>query len=132
MRVPGLRFEVTRRHAWTAATLLLVVLLAAHPELRLLVPLVDAIGVDTLMLVFGLQLLDFARVVLGPLPMLARERFAGLAVALDRASERFAALRFPRDFARYAVFHWIDPRLWRWVNAWFLRLQHLPAPAFAR
>jgi hypothetical protein len=119
MHRPLLRLEFSRRHAWAAATLLLIVLLAAHPELRLLVPLVDLLGADTLMLLCWLQ----AIALLGPLPAQARAVVAALARRLDRASERHAWLGFPREFARYAVFHWIHPRLWLRLHRGRLALQ---------
>jgi hypothetical protein len=119
MRPHPFRFEFSRRHAWAAATLLLVVLLATHPELRLLVPLVDALGADTLMLLCWVQ----ALALLGPLPAQARAGVASLARRLDRASARGAWLGFPREFVRYGVIHWIDPRLWRRVHEARLALQ---------
>lgn len=54
-----------RRKAWyhqaiSLLTIVLVVVLAAHPELRLLLPLVDALGLDLLLLLIGAQSLAFA------------------------------------------------------------------------
>lgn len=55
-----------------AATILVVVLLAMHPELRLLAPLVDLLGIDVLVLLVGAQAWDLA----GPAAILLRDRFA--------------------------------------------------------
>jgi len=40
-------------------TIVLVVVLASHPELRLLLPLVDALGLDLLLLLVSAQLIDY-------------------------------------------------------------------------
>ena len=42
-------------------TIVLIVLLSSHPELRLLLPLIDALGLDLLMLLIGAQILSFVR-----------------------------------------------------------------------
>jgi hypothetical protein len=49
------------RQAIFVLTIVLVVVLAAHPELRLLLPLVDALGLDLLLLLISAQLMDYAR-----------------------------------------------------------------------
>ena len=51
----------TRQRIVLVSTAILVVLLAAHPELRLLVPLVDALGLDLVLLLVGTQLADHAK-----------------------------------------------------------------------
>jgi hypothetical protein len=55
-----------RRPGWRQSTLavltlLVVVVLASHPELRLLLPLIDVLGLDLLLLLMGAQLLDRVR-----------------------------------------------------------------------
>lgn len=49
----------SRRRTWQAvfavATVLAVVLLASHPELRLLVPLIELMGIDVFVAVIGIQ-----------------------------------------------------------------------------
>ena len=55
-----------RNKPWLRATLIVLtvvatVLLASHPELRLLLPLMDSLGLDLLLVLVGAQLLDFAR-----------------------------------------------------------------------
>jgi len=42
-------------------TVIVVVVLASHPELRLFLPLVDALGLDLLLLLMGAQFLDYVR-----------------------------------------------------------------------
>lgn len=39
-------------------TMVVIVILASHPELRLFLPLVDALGLDLLLLLVGAQFLD--------------------------------------------------------------------------
>ena|SRR5687768_1550538 len=53
-----------RRRLVLAATILAVVLLAAHPELRLFVPFVDALGLDVIAMLVGAQAWQHARPVL--------------------------------------------------------------------
>ena len=43
------------------ATVMVVVLLASHPELRLLVPFVDAFGIDLFAMLVGAQLWGYVR-----------------------------------------------------------------------
>ena len=42
-------------------TVVLVVLLASHPELRLLVPFIDAVGIDLFAMVIGAHLWSYIR-----------------------------------------------------------------------
>jgi len=49
------------RRAIFVLTIVLVVVLASHPELRLLLPLVDAFGLDLLLLLISAQFMDYAR-----------------------------------------------------------------------
>lgn len=49
------------RQAIFVLTIVLVVVLASHPELRLLLPLVDALGLDLLLLLISAQFMDYAR-----------------------------------------------------------------------
>ena len=76
-----------RRRLFLGATILAVVLLSAHPELRLFVPIVDAFGIDLFVLLVGAQLWDYAR----PMAHWARDQ-----VALPAAREAydFAILMF--------------------------------------
>ncbi|WP_449424612.1 hypothetical protein [Rhodanobacter lindaniclasticus] len=48
---------------------MLIVILMAHPELRLLVPMVDAVGVDVLMALCGAQTLAWLAAGAGPVLM---------------------------------------------------------------
>jgi hypothetical protein len=71
-----------RRRLVLAATILAVVLLAAHPELRLFVPFVDALGADVFVMLVGAQLWHYARPLLhrlhhGVALPLARNAYAG-------------------------------------------------------
>ena len=44
-----------------ALTIICIIELASHPELRLLLPAIDALGLDLLVLLISAQLLDYAR-----------------------------------------------------------------------
>ena len=50
-----------RQRAWLIATIVVICLLATHPELRVFIPLIDVMGLDLLVLVLGSQLWDRAR-----------------------------------------------------------------------
>ncbi len=45
-------------------TIILVVVLASHPELRLIIPLLDALGLDLLLFLMGAQFFNYAREVI--------------------------------------------------------------------
>lgn len=61
MRIFEWRKNSWYRRAIFVLTLILIVLLAAHPELRLLLPLVDTMGLDILLFLISAQLLDYVR-----------------------------------------------------------------------
>ena len=68
-----MHFLAWRRKRWVNVAILVLtvvatVALASHPELRLLIPLVDSLGFDLVVLLVGSQILDFAR------PLAARLR----------------------------------------------------------
>lgn len=115
MRLPDLQCKTWRGRFWAVATILLVVLLAAHPELRLLVPLLDAIGLDVLLSLMGLQLSAMIGATLRPLFYRAWLWLVPLFRASHRISDTVLPFSFMRDFARYAIFNWVDcfgPDIW--------------------
>ena len=104
-----------RRWLWSAATVVLVLMLVSHPELRLLVPILDALGLDVLFAILGLQLgAAFTTRVL-PLLLAAWGAATPLLRWLDRVSLTVPALDFGRELLRYGTFHWLGdcgPRVW--------------------
>lgn len=50
-----------RQRIFLVLTIAVLVVLASHPELRALLPLVDALGLDLLLLLMGAQLLEYLR-----------------------------------------------------------------------
>ena len=64
MQFPGWLTRTLRRRIVLVATVALVLLLLAHPELRLLAPVVDALGADMLLLLMASQLHEYLRPVL--------------------------------------------------------------------
>ena len=68
-----------RRYGLAILTFTVVVLLATHPELRLLIPIIDAIGLDALFLLCSAQALSSASAAnrLYLLPLL-RRLYSGL------------------------------------------------------
>lgn len=60
------------RYAMIVMTVVAVIVLAANPEFRLLLPLVDALGLDLLLLIMGAQLFDSLK----PLLNVLRNRVA--------------------------------------------------------
>ena len=61
MKLFTLREGDWQRYAWLFATALVVVVLASHPELRVLIPVIDVMGLDVLALLVGSQLWEYAR-----------------------------------------------------------------------
>jgi hypothetical protein len=74
MRFSNLQASKWRRYGLAALTLVVFVLLATHPELRLLVPVIDAVGLDVLLVLCGAQALSSSRAAirLYVLPLVAR------------------------------------------------------------
>ena len=66
------RQKSLRQQIILVLTLVVVVVLASHPELRLFLPLVDALGLDLLLLLIGAQFLDYARPIFFELNRLKR------------------------------------------------------------
>lgn len=50
-----------RKHMALAASLVAIVLLASHPELRLLLPVIDALGLDLFLTLLGAELWNHLR-----------------------------------------------------------------------
>jgi hypothetical protein len=50
-----------RQRVFLVLTIVLLVVLASHPELRVFLPLVDALGLDLLLVLMGAQLWDYVR-----------------------------------------------------------------------
>ena len=112
------------------------VVFALHPELRLLLPILDAVGVDMFVALLGVQL---AALVSGFARFALHRVWAASAPAARGAAalvQSFAFLRGVRDFAGYAVFHWLGrpgPALWfrllRFSRAWRAGPGAVPAAA---
>jgi hypothetical protein len=71
MRFLAWRNDSRIRTILIVLTVIATIALAAHPELRLLVPVVDSLGLDLMVLLLGSQLLEFARPMLQPLASVA-------------------------------------------------------------
>ncbi len=61
MQIFEWRKERWYRYLVVVATVVSIALLASHPELRLLLPLVDALGLDIFILLVGSQVFTFVR-----------------------------------------------------------------------
>jgi hypothetical protein len=61
MQLFNWRAKTWRQRALPALTVFLVLLLASHPELRLLLPIIDALGLDLLLLLVSAQLTHYLR-----------------------------------------------------------------------
>lgn len=61
MQIFNWRKERWYRYSVVAATIIATVVLASHPELRLLLPLVDALGLDLFVFLVGSQVLAFVQ-----------------------------------------------------------------------
>ena len=64
MRFGRLNSHNLRRYGLAILTVALTVLLATHPELRLLVPVIDALGLDVFLLLCGAQALSWGNAAL--------------------------------------------------------------------
>ena len=105
--------QVWRKRLWTLIGILLVIAIAGHPELRLLLPVIDALGVDVF---FGLLGLQFASVFSRhALPVFERSlaSFVPALRALDRLASTISAFRVLRNVVSYGIFHWTGrPQFW--------------------
>lgn len=103
-----------RKERWyrclvVVATILAITVLASHPELRLLLPLVDALGLDLFILLLGSQIFTFVqplassfyRAILQP----ALHRAFSLAMFLLGVSGPYpeAHVVMPRPLRRFAA-----------------------------
>jgi hypothetical protein len=61
MKVFDWRGKNWRQRAMLILTIVVVVALASHPELRLFVPIIDTLGLDLLLLVMSVQVIDFIK-----------------------------------------------------------------------
>ena len=61
MKLFDWRNKSWRERIMLILTIIVVVVLASHPELRLFLPLVDALGLDLLLALMGAQFLDYMR-----------------------------------------------------------------------
>ncbi len=55
------REKTNRQRVFLILTIVVTVMLVSHPELRLLLPLIDALGLELLLVLMGGQLLDYLR-----------------------------------------------------------------------
>ncbi|MCI1709908.1 MAG: hypothetical protein LKM32_13430 [Chiayiivirga sp.] len=87
------QFRKWRRYTLAALTLVVIACLAAHPELRLLVPILDAVGLDGMMLLIGAQAFTYGRFALRQyaLPTL-RQLYRGMTYLLGIAGPGADAL----------------------------------------
>lgn len=133
MKLADWNTPVWRRRFWATLTFVSIVLLAAHPELRLLVPLIDAIGLDLFIAMIGFQLAQLLSGVLGPVFRRAWRVSVPAIRAAHRVSYFNQPFRFVRDLARHALFHWtgrVGPSAWRRTHT-LVRLARLgPRRAF--
>jgi hypothetical protein len=58
IRLDNLQTHRWRRYGLAALTFVVLALFVSHPELRLLVPIIDAIGLDVLCVLCGAQMLS--------------------------------------------------------------------------
>lgn len=126
---------VLRRRLWATLTFLSIVLLAAHPELRLLVPLIDAIGLDIFIALIGIQLAQLLSSSLTPVFYRSWRWSVPAIRATHHVSYFIQPFRFVRDVARHALFHWVGnggPNAWLRVHT-LVRLARLgPGHSFQR
>ena len=84
-----------RKRVFGALSLLLLACLAWHPELRLLVPFLDAIGLDVFMALLGSQAVMFLVGTLKPLALLLWRRTVPAIHFVERRFQSSALLQAP-------------------------------------
>lgn len=89
----GWKNRTLRRRLLGIVSLLLVLALLAHPELRLLVPLLDASMLDLFLALFGAQLLVFLGTHVKPVLLLLWQRGAVVMRAIEERIESTAMRR---------------------------------------
>jgi hypothetical protein len=99
MNLPDPRNPAFRRRVLGMLAILLVACLAAHPEARLLLPMLDATGIDVLVTLLGLQALVFFSDRLKPWLLLAWQRIAR---ALHLAGHATWSMQWMRRACRFA------------------------------
>jgi hypothetical protein len=82
-----------RKRVLGALSLLLLISLASHPELRLLVPFLDAVGLDLFMALVGTQALMFLGDTLGPFLLVLWQRMLPAIRAVELAFQSRDSLR---------------------------------------
>lgn len=107
-----------RRRFWTAAAVLLFVVLASHPELRVLLFLLDMVGAELFIALLGFQFKSFIANALVPILLGCWRMLSAAVAAVNSATMSLSPLRFLRDFARYGVFRWVDygPHVWHSIH----------------
>lgn len=106
MKTLDWRNPLWRKRFWAVLTVVVVAFLATNPEFRLLVPVLDAIGLDVFVLLIEVQFVALLSGVFHPVFRYSWRFLSPLLRVADRTSRNVAALRFVRGFARYGVFHW--------------------------
>ncbi len=61
MKIFDWKNPLWRKQFWTVLTVLLIIVLASHPELRLLVPFIDAFGLDLFLVLIGGQIWAYSK-----------------------------------------------------------------------
>lgn len=93
MKWTGWENRALRHRLLGIASLLLVLALGAHPELRLLLPLLDAAMLDLFLALFSAQLLMFLGTSVKPFLLLLRQRGAGAMRGIENLIESTAMRR---------------------------------------
>lgn len=114
MMLPDWKSPTWRKRFWTVAGVMLFIALAFHPELRVLLFLLDMVGAELLVALLGFQFKTFFASALTPFFHEAWRMLVPLIAAVNHATLSLHPLRFLRDFSRYALFHWVDfgPQAW--------------------
>lgn len=110
-----LRNKTWRRRFWSVVGFLLFLSIAAHPELRLLLPILDVLGVDVFLALMGAQIVSLALPYLQILLRWIWSASAPVARWLASAATSIPLLRGLVSFLGYGIFHWLGrpgPALW--------------------
>ena len=123
MKMPDWKNPQFRRRFFGVLTTLLVLSFAMHPELRLLVPLLDAVGIDVLISLLSIQALSLFTDLLLPSIKLFRQDLAPHLQAIGRFALSIPVVRtFLQNCSDLLCYGGGVLGLFVWLKIWSLSL----------
>ena len=101
-----------RKRAITVLTVILVFCLAAHPELRIMAPLVDALGIDGLIVLLSFQLVSFFSESIKPQLLLIHNRYARPLIGFAKRQAKSSRILSTTIDVAHSLLQLFDPAQW--------------------